>query len=543
MQVRVLLPDSQSLRVSRIDVNENQDRVSITVSSSTPESRCPLCQESSRRVHSRYKRKLKDLPWQGLQVGFEWHSRKFFCSNSGCQQKIFTERIPEVAAPHARRTSRLKLALRCLAFACGGEEGARLAQRLGMTISPDTLLRDIRATEIPARETPKALGVDDWAFRKCKRYGTILVDLEKGHAVDLLPDREANSVSNWLKDHPGVEIISRDRGDCYIKGATEGAPEATQVADRFHLVQNMREAIVRLLNKHSKEIQSAVQDLREDLLSSESSEMTVEAPRTAQPELTSETSKTIAQNNRLERYETIVSLHKQGISNREIARRIGVHRSTVNKYVNADECPERASRSYPSHTDQCIAYLRRRWNEGCHNAKQLSREIQEKGYKVSYWSVVRRVAQWRQCTNGKPVKILKSMPKPSTNKISWLLLKDESKLNDEERSWKQTVIEKCEGLKSALKLAMDFLNMVRNLSGNKFSDWLKRATAAKVPIEFRRFAEGLKKDFAAVTAALTLKWNNASSEGHINRLKMVKRQMFGRANFDLRRKRFLYKAA
>ena len=137
----------------------------------------------------------------------------------------------------------------------------------------------------------------------------------------------------------------------------------------------------------------------------------------------------------------------------------------------------------------------------------------------------------------------KCLPKPSSNKVSWLLLKDESKLTDEEKSLKQVLLENCDDIKSTLSIASEFLGMVRNLTGHNFPNWLKRATAATVPIEFRRFAEGLKKDFAAVSAALTLRWNNGSSEGHINRLKMVKRQMYGRANFDLLRKRFLYKAA
>ena len=208
MQVRVLLPDSQSLRVQCIKVDESQRTVCISVVSSANGGKCPQCQMCSERIHSKYFRKPTDLPWQGLQVRIVWQSRKFFCDSKSCSQKIFTERLPTVAAPYARRTLRLTRTLRCLAFACGGEEGARLASRLGMATSPDTLLREIRRTEIPARTTPRALGVDDWAFRKGKRYGTILVDLEKGHAVELLPERNAEAVSKWLKDHPGIEIIS-----------------------------------------------------------------------------------------------------------------------------------------------------------------------------------------------------------------------------------------------------------------------------------------------------------------------------------------------
>lgn len=250
-----------------------------------------------------------------------------------------------------------------------------------------------------------------------------------------------------------------------------------------------------------------------------------------------------AQQKRWELYETAIGLHEEGMSNREIARRLGIHRDTVNKYVRSDGLPERTSRAYSSNTDQCIGFLCQRWNEGCRNAKQLTREIQEKGYDVSYWSVLRRVAHWRNGENQNVKKIPKNMPKPSSNKISWLLLKDEAKLSDEEKSLKSKLLTKCCEIKNTLTIASEFLGMVRNLSGQKFSDWLNRATDPKVPGEFRRFAEGLKNDLAAVTAALTLPWNNGPSEGHINRLKMVKRQMYGRANFDLLRKRFLYKTA
>ena len=541
MQVRVLLPDSKSLRVDCIEVDAEQQTVCIAVSSSANGGKCPQCQRFSQRIHSKYLRKLSDLPWQGSQVRIAWQSRKFFCDANSCGQRIFTERLPEVAAAHARRSARLGLALRCLAFACGGEEGARLADRLGMAVSPDTLLREIRRTDIPKRETPKALGVDDWAFRKGKRYGTILVDLEKGHAVELLPERSAESVSKWLQDHPGAEIISRDRGDCYIKGATEGAPDATQVADRFHLVQNMREAIVRLLDKYSKQVQLAVKDLREECISSNRNECD-EPPVTPDSKSISDGRTTAVRRKRSNLYESVIALHEQGVSNREIARRTGIHRGTVNKYIR-EGLQERASRSYPSDTDQCIEILYQRWNEGCRNAKQLTREIQEKGYDVSYWSVRRRITHWRKAANQETKKIPATLPKPSSNKVSWLLLKDESNLSNEEKSLKQVLIEKCDGIKSTLAIASEFLSMVRNLSGHKFSNWLERATASTVPIEFRRFAEGLKKDLAAVSAALTLRWNNGSSEGHINRLKMVKRQMYGRANFDLLRKRFLYKAA
>ena len=263
MRVRVLLPDARALGLDRVKIDAANRTVRIDVRSMASAGVCPKCGLKSRRIHSKYQRQLNDLPWQDLCVKVMWRSRKFFCKTEDCAQRIFTERLPVVAQPHARRTTRLMMALRCIAFACGGEEGSRLAERLSITISPDSLLRLIRKTTIPPRLTPRVLRVDDWAFKKGKRYDTILVDLERGRPVDLLPERSADSLKRWLEEHDGVEIISRDRGDCYIKRATEGAPGAIQVADRFHLVQNLRDALGRLLDRQAKSVLAAVQQSNE----------------------------------------------------------------------------------------------------------------------------------------------------------------------------------------------------------------------------------------------------------------------------------------
>ena len=217
MEIQALLPDSGSLDCDRVVQRGNQ--VVVMVSGDRSLAACPACGGSSDRVHSQYVRRLADLPWQGLRVEVQWRCRRFFCTNPHCRQQIFSERLPEVAEPYARKTRRLTVILRAIAFACGGEEGARLLDRLAIPASPDTLLREIRRTEIVEHPAVKVVGVDDWALRRGQRYGTILVDLEQHCPVDLLPVRSAEAVAAWLQDHPEVEIVSRDRGDCYIKGA------------------------------------------------------------------------------------------------------------------------------------------------------------------------------------------------------------------------------------------------------------------------------------------------------------------------------------
>jgi transposase len=246
--LRALVPDSDRLTLQHVRIDG--DAVTLAVQAIASTSPCPECGNSSTRVHSRYTRTLADLPWQGKTVRINLQVRRFFCPRTACPRKTFAERLPEFAAVSARTTARLQKAQQLIGQALGGEAGARLAAPLGMSTSPDTLLRRVRRAPCSQPTAVRVLGVDDWAWRKGQRYGTILCDLERRRPVDLLPERSSDSFASWLKAHPGVEIISRDRGDEYIKGANQGAPKAVQVADRWHLLLNLREALMRAVDRH-----------------------------------------------------------------------------------------------------------------------------------------------------------------------------------------------------------------------------------------------------------------------------------------------------
>jgi len=216
-------------------VSETPKEVLVRVTSTRTGSLCPLCSTASQAIHSSYRRKPADLPCAGRPIRLLLTVRKFFCRNTACPRKVFTERLPELIEPASRLTSRLREALQTIGFALNGEGGARLACRLGMPISATTLLRSLHLVPTPPIEKVRVVGLDDWAWRKGQRYGTIIIDQERHVVLDLLAERSAQSVQKWLEMHPEVEIVSRDRGGTYVDGATQGAPQATQVADRWHI--------------------------------------------------------------------------------------------------------------------------------------------------------------------------------------------------------------------------------------------------------------------------------------------------------------------
>jgi transposase len=541
-----LLPNPSLLRLDYLSAADSL--ITLTLTTKRQEAHCPLCGCPSFRVHSYYVRTLADLPWNGVPVRLRLTIRRFFCDTKTCRRRIFAERLPGVAAPHARRTLRLTEALELIGFALGGEAGARVVKGLSMEVSPDTLLRLIRAAELPEQDMPRVLGVDDFAFRRGRKYGTLLIDLERHARVDMLPDRSAETLAAWLLDHPGVEVLSRDRGGSYADAGRRGAPEAVQVADRFHVLANLREALEHLLIRKHRCLNEAATALMKQEKQEAEQQPPEEALPTATPQTRDQLLAQARRARRLARYEEVQRLQAEGWSLRGIARQMGLARQTVCRFAHAETFPERAPRArYPSITDPYEPYLRQRWNEGCQNAAQLWREIRQQGFAGSCSNLRDRLATWRTrpARYGRPPSGSRSPPAPPTicprspRQASWLLVRLPGDVEREDQAYLEQLFQLCPEVATAYSLAQEFGRLVRERDHPALEHWLLTAEQTKVP-ELVGFVAGMRRDQAAVEQMLLMEWSNGQLEGQVNRLKLLKRAMYGRAKFDLLRRRVLH---
>jgi transposase len=403
------------------------------------------------------------------------------------------------------------------------------------------------------------LGIDDWAWKKGREYGTILVDLERQCPVDLLPDRTAETLAAWLKEHPGIEIISRDRAGAYADGAARGAPDAVQVADRWHLLVNMRETVQRLLDRHQKSLpvlrlpQTEPEQSEAPHNPAEPDTKATARESDVLPQLTrAQRSRQERRARRLDRFAQVVALRQCGVSMRAISEQLGLDRRTVRRYVRADAFPEIAERQpRPSILDPWKPCLRQRWDEGCHNGSRLLSEIKSQGYRGSRALLGTWVADLRKTlappdqptrvtVEGRhaPIALPTATRRLSAKQAAWLMVKQPDKLTAEGRDALAKMRQACGDIEQTYSLAQAFGQLIRERNHQEFDHWVESARATEIR-ELKSFAAGLVRDKSAVVAALSLPWSNGQVKGQVNRLKLIKRSMYGRANFDLLRQRVL----
>jgi transposase len=492
--------------------------------------RCPDCQRWSAHLHSRYTRHLADLPISGVPVVVHLQVRRFRCSNPHCPRATFAEQVPNLAAPYARRTEALRIALERLGLVVGARPGHRLGRHLGLVASRHVLLRLVRSLPEPQATRARVLGVDEFAVRRGRKYGTVLIDGECHRPMDLLDGRSAEQFAAWLGERPPPEIICRDRAGCYAEGARLGAPAAIQVADRWHLLANLGDVVETIAAQHRR-------CWRDDPLREPSS---AEPP----PEVIALPVPVLALTGRLaqrrhERYEHVQTLLGRGMSLTAIGRALHLTRKIVGKYAHAtsaDAVSTRRATPGPSPLlTPFLPYLNRRWEEGCENGKLLLDELRTHGYSGSRRTLSRYVTARRR---GAPPLESRSAP-PSPRGIASLVLRPPGNLDPAEVQQLQDVCERCPELATTRDLARKFAIVLRERQGrDAFHAWVAEINLCGVP-RLLSFAAGLRRDEAAVIAGLTLPWSSGVVEGHNTRIKLIKRMMYGRGRFDLLRRRVL----
>jgi transposase len=474
-------------------------------------------------------------------VTIEVAARRFHCLNRGCGRRTFAERLTEVARRSGRRTGRLRELQHHLGLALGGEAGARLAARIAVPTSPDTLLRLASARPSPDTvATPRVLGIDDWAWKRGRRYGTVLVNLETNEVIDLLPDREAATVAAWLQDRPGVEIVARDRAGAYADGIRQGAPGAVQVADRWHLLRNLGEAVQALGDRHSPAARRAGQHVRAHLKAAQdSAAIPVDHSEPPSRPTAAQQASAASLARRQSQYEEAARLHGIGATISRIAAEIGVDRKTVRSWLRLGRAPLWQQPSCDSILDPFKPFLGRRWSEGCRNAAQLRRELMTLGFRggpslVRDWAAGHRGAYpLKEDALSGPLPPV--WPIPSGYRLARLLMTSRSRLDAEERVFITQMLD----AEPALDVAVTWAKRLNKLLQRRAVDNLDEVLAAAAGTLFGKFATSLRRDFDAINAALMLPWTTSPVEGQISRIKMLKRTMYGRAGFELLRARVL----
>jgi transposase len=496
-------------------VRRAAETIVVTARADASVATCPLCGAASRRIHSRYVRQVSDLPCSGRRIHLRVVTRRFVCNAPHCRRRIFAERFGDnVLAVRSRRTTRLECIVHHLGLALGGRPAAGFAQRLMVPVSNDTLLRVVRRRASPRNDQLNVIGIDDWAWRRNHHYGTIVCDLERRRIVTLLPDREIATVEAWLADHPEIGIVSRDRGGGYGEATTRALPHATQVADRWHLMENASAAFLDAVRKSMRSIRTAIgaTTINLDLLTS---------------------AEKLQYQGYLRREETnaaIMKLASEGMPIKEVVRRTGHSRKLVRQVIRGERTD--VFRMRQSSLEAYLPFLDEQWASGCRNGAGLWRRLRARGFRGSQ----RVVAEWatrRRRAERPSEQLLQKVPSART--IARLMTTARDHLSKADSITIAAIEAGVPMLVEARSLIDRFHSMIRKTVAPDLDPWNADASASLLA----SFAVGVTRDKAAIRAAVTEPWSNGQTEGQITKLKLVKRQMYGRAKLDLLQARLI----
>ncbi len=527
--VEFVLPHLSTVVVEQVEHHPDAVNVFARVRADTVA--CPSCATLSASVRDRYQRRLADGPVGGLPVWIVLQVRRFNCAQADCARRTFVEQVPGLTVRRRRRTLPLQQLLHGVGAALAGRAGVRLAARLAVDVSRSTLLRLLRNHPEPELiRAPRVLGVDDFALRRGQVYATILLDMDSHRPVDVLPDREADTLAAWLRAHPGAEIICRDRAGAYADGARQGAPHAIQVADRWHVWHNLGEAV------------EAVVVANRDHLPEPPPVPAQPLPPTTQETPDPLPHKEIRLVTRTrERYTQVQQLLAEGASRAGIGRQLGLDVETVRRFADATDIEELLANT---RRDTLIGpytpYLNQRWNDGCIDSAVLLAEIRAQGFRGSAQTLRRYLQPLRPLDGGSRRRVAAptapTPPKP--RRVARWIMTEPGKLKPEDQHKLDAIRQRSGALDTLTDHVRDFADMMHKLRGTRLPQWIAAVLGDELPA-LHSFARGLQRDFDAVTAGLTLPWSSGAVEGQVNRVKMIKRQMYGRAKFDLLRRRIL----
>ena len=508
MRTRFRLSDLIPAEFNVEAVHDAAGTIVVVASGRSEQSRCPHCGTVSWRVHSRYPRMLVDLPCAGRRIELHLTVRRFVCSVSNCRRKIFAERFgDDVVRPMARRTARLDCLVHHLALALGGRPAARFADRLGLPMSNDTLLRTVRRYGRPAPIPPSVIGIDDWAWRRNHRYGTIICDLERRRTIGLLPDREQATAEAWLVEQPQIEIVARDRGGGYAQAVARALPHADQVADRWHLMENASHAFLDVVRKSMRQVRMAI------------------GTATVNPKLLTAAERLQYEGylRREEANAVIRGFVGEGLSIKEIVRRTGHSRKLVRSVVRGQRTD--IFRVRQTSLEPHLPWLEAQWDAGLRNGAELWRQLRLAGFGgglrvVTEWATRRRRAEKAENGLGHA---------PAARTIVRLMTLERNNLTKAQTMTVAAIEESLPDLVEARDVIESFHDLLRRKSSGDLEAWIERATKSLVA----SFANGVIRDRAAIQNAITSLWSNGQTEGQITKLKLIKRQMYGRGKLDL----------